>query len=65
MIYPYRFSFSTDSQRVVWIRFGANMNAVLELAKEAARKEYPDARSFLIESDQGGCEEIHKAWGIK
>jgi hypothetical protein len=49
---PYRFSFEAKGKRIAWIRYGTDMHAVLDKGKEAAKKDYPDASGFLIESPQ-------------
>jgi hypothetical protein len=49
---PYRFSFKAGGKRHTWIRYGKGMEATFDLAKKAAKYDYPDASGFLIESPQ-------------
>lgn len=61
---PYRFSFTANGKRHVWIRFYHDIHQALEDCKFHANREYPlFAHDFLIESDQDS-EEIRKAWGL-
>lgn len=51
----YTFTFMTgpfgDRKRITWTRHGTNMFDVFELAKKAAKKDYPDASAFCITAD--------------
>ena len=62
-IKPYRFSFTAQGKRHVWIRFYDDMGDALNNCKEVAMREYTDAKAFVIESDQDD-EAIRKAWGL-
>lgn len=61
---PYRFSFTAENRRHVWIRFyRVSMLAALADCKRVALREYDDARAFLIESDQDDID-VRKSWGL-
>ena len=61
---PYRFSFTSGTERHVWIRFySCDMEEALADCKKVALQENPDACAFLIESDQESAE-VRKSWGL-
>ncbi len=60
---PYRFSFTSGGIRHVWIRFYHSMEAALADSKQVALRDNPDARDFMIESDQDDAT-IRKSWGL-
>jgi hypothetical protein len=61
---PYRFSFTAQGKRHVWVRFYHDIHRALEDCKRIALNEYPlCAHGFLIESDQDD-EQIRKSWGL-
>ncbi len=60
---PYRFSFTSRKVRHVWIRFYHSMEVALSDSKQVALRDNPDARDFMIESDQDD-ETIRKSWGL-
>lgn len=51
---PYRVSFipKRGEKRIWWVRYGTHMEDVFDLAKQAARIDYPEASGFSIESPQ-------------
>ena len=49
---PYRCSFTAENTRQVWIRFARDMELAFSQFKEVVLREYPDAKSFMIESSQ-------------
>ena len=61
---PYRFSFVTEGVRQNWVRFyHDDMELAFSNSKQVALREFSDAHSFMIESDQNS-EEIRKSWGL-
>lgn len=60
---PYRFTFTVFGNKLSWIRFGNNSKEVFKSAKEDALREFPKARSFMIESDRDSAG-IRKDWSL-
>ena len=67
MLKPYRFSFLSKSlnggsERIFWIRFYNDMELAFSDTKKVVLKENPDAKSFMIESNQREDAHIPDYW---